>query len=185
MPKNSPAPSRAKDGIEDRLRRIEAENRDLRDALDALRAGLSGEVRTRRLVVEEEDGFERVVAEGHGTHGTVEVYARPVDRERATEGAAEGETASVALLGNDESIPPSASVYFLAGGDVLGSLDVKGTDETMAPHCSLTFDEPGELPSDERLSRLEEVVLRMEAAMKCIGAVASAATPDEPDDDER
>lgn len=35
----------------------------------------------------------------------------------------------------------------------------------------------------ERLEDLRPLVLRMEAAMRCIGAVASTVTPDEPDDE--
>lgn len=173
----------------ERLDRLEAENRELRDDLNVLRASLATEVRTRRLVVEEEDGFERIVAEGHGTRGTVEVLARPVDRERASEGAVEGEAASVTLLGCDESIPPKASVYFLAGGDVRGSLDVWGTwlapDAVEAPHCSLTFDRAGELPSDERVARLEKDnaqlrrVLRLVGTMFADGSILRAVEPQE------
>ena len=146
MPKTSHMPARGEDPSEDRLARLEEENRTLRSDLDALRASLSAEVRTRRLVVEEEDGFERVVAEGHGEHGTLTVYARPVDRERAAEGAVEGDGAEVVLIGNDESIAPSASVYVRATPDGFGSLGIAGRWSAerakTGPRSSIHLDSP-------------------------------------------
>lgn len=56
---------------------------ELRGEIDALRRQMaalveqvSTEVRTRRLVVVEEDGFERIVAEANGDSGEVKVQSR-------------------------------------------------------------------------------------------------------------
>lgn len=76
---------------EARLDKLEEDNARLRNDLSAMRASLAAEVRTRRLVVEEEDGFERIVAEGRGTHGKIQVHARPVDQSRTAEGAILGQ----------------------------------------------------------------------------------------------
>lgn len=80
--------------IVERLERLEEDNARLRDDVAALRASLATEVRTRRLVVEEEDGFERIVAAGGAFFGAVTVHARPVD----------GAHANVALVGSDETV---------------------------------------------------------------------------------
>lgn len=166
-------PTRTPVAGDERVAELQQQVASLRNDLAALRASLATEVRTRRLVVEEEDGFERIVAEGRGTHGKVEVHARPVDEARAFEGAILGEDASVTLAGIDEEVAPTARVYFTAGGNVCGLLGTHGSDETEGPTCSLEFDVPTDLPNEERLEALERLGRRTEAAMTGIGAVAS------------
>src|SRR5882762_4519852 len=60
------------DALTDRVRQLTEELLELRRSSDR-------EVRTRRLVVVEEDGFERIVAEGGGRFGQVTVYGRTPD----------------------------------------------------------------------------------------------------------
>ena len=133
MTKDSPARSRAKDPTEDRLARLEEENRQLRRDLDDLRAGLCAEVRTKRLVVETADGFERVVAQSDPAYGGIEVHARPAPGRGAT---------YAALYGSDENMAPAASVFLLGDGNGCGSFDVAGAWGDREARCSLSIDGP-------------------------------------------
>jgi hypothetical protein len=67
----SPGESRSAslDEVAELSRRVEALEAELR--------AMHSEVRTRRLVVVEEDGFERIIAAGRGDVGDIAVYGRP------------------------------------------------------------------------------------------------------------
>lgn len=85
--------------ITERLDRLEDENRHLRLDLDLLRASISAEVRTRRLVVVADDGFERIVAEAdHAEAGSLALHVRPAPND----GTGAVERTSVRLFANEE-----------------------------------------------------------------------------------
>jgi hypothetical protein len=89
---------------------------ELRFQLTALHQSLYEEVRTRRVVVEEPDGFERVVLEGREIFGGVEVRSRSGDGQKSSAGLfaldpGEGDPAQVGLCLSDQ-------------GNIVASLDV-------------------------------------------------------------
>lgn len=108
MPKSNPDSSRPIDPTEIALR---AEVTQLRRDLDTLRASLAEEVRTRRLVVEESDGFERLTAGAEGDGGSLVLHVRPlpVDDDRSIE------PTSVRLYADEETY--SAGVLLLGPAD--------------------------------------------------------------------
>lgn len=69
-----------KKAADDRYAALEAEIAEMRRELEALRQQLASEVRTRRLVVVDESGFERIVGETGDDWGQVSVYGRPDPR---------------------------------------------------------------------------------------------------------
>jgi hypothetical protein len=99
--------------LDHRVDALETEAARLRDALDCLTASLAVEVRTRRLVVVDQSGFERLVAEGRDNHGflvlrgqsaaqrstSVQLFADdPLDGEGAHVGVALGERGDIVAV---------------------------------------------------------------------------------------
>ena len=83
------------------------EVRSLRDELSGLRDDLAREVRTRRIVVVEEDDFERCTISTSGTLGVITLAARcapglSTAMDLYVEDASEGDGPSVALALWDE-----------------------------------------------------------------------------------
>jgi hypothetical protein len=97
--------------------------------LRSLAASLLEEVRTRRLVVTEEDGFERIVLAGRGDGGEVAVRTRD---------AGPGPT-SVALsaLDGDGGQHDQVAVSITSDGDVVAALELLRPDPP-----ALWFDDP-------------------------------------------
>lgn len=89
---------------------------ELRFQLAALHRSLSEEVRTRRLVVEEPDGFERVVADGRSNFGGVEVRSRV--------GRGGGTTAGLFALDPVSGDPAQVGLCLSDRGNIVASLDV-------------------------------------------------------------
>jgi hypothetical protein len=89
---------------------------DLRLQLAGLRRSLSNEVRTRRVVVEEADGFDRVVLEARSIFGGVEVRSR----------ARLGEATAAGLFALDpgDGDPAQVGVSLSDRGNIVASLDV-------------------------------------------------------------
>jgi hypothetical protein len=89
---------------------------DLRLQLAGIRRSLSTEVRTRRVVVEEADGFERVVLEGRSIFGGVEVRSR----------ARLGESTAAGLFALDpgDGDPAQVGLCLSDRGNIVASLDV-------------------------------------------------------------
>jgi hypothetical protein len=110
---------------EDRLDQIVEAVGSLRHELTELRASLAREVRTRRVVVIEEDGSDRVVLEARGRYGRVGVLgfgtgratALPVNGTRPT---------CVELVANDatDGEGPHLAVALTDSGDVVATLEV-------------------------------------------------------------
>jgi hypothetical protein len=99
-----------------RLDEIEAALGSMRDELAALRRALGEELRTRRLVVVEDDGFERVVISARGAFGYVAVCGRNGPRDRSR----------VELFANDpiDGDGTHVGVALSTRGDVVASLEV-------------------------------------------------------------
>lgn len=110
------APDSAHDHLSARLADLEASVADVRARLRRLHRQLGDEVRTRRLVIEEADGFERVVLEGNASFGAVTVRARTT---------APG-TVAVDLFAADgrDGEPAHIGVALVDGGDVVAAVDV-------------------------------------------------------------
>lgn len=85
--------------------------------LARLRRTLAGEIRTRRLVVAEPDGFERVVAAATGGLGAVTVRTRT-----AGPGTVGVEVFAADPVGGD---PAHVGVALLDDGDVVAAIDVQ------------------------------------------------------------
>jgi hypothetical protein len=82
----------------------------------ALRAELHREIRTRRVVVVEEDGFERIVLSADGSHGEVVVAARPSqDRLTRTE---------LFALDSDDTEGPFVGIELVDRGNSVAGLSV-------------------------------------------------------------
>jgi hypothetical protein len=119
-----PDHSREGGGLDQRVDALEAEATRLRDALDCLRASLAVEVRTRRLVVVDESGFERLVAEGAGNHGFLVLRGQAVGQ---------GST-SVQLFADDPLDGEGVHVGVALGerGDIVAVLEVSdGREPTL------------------------------------------------------
>lgn len=108
-------------GLDERLLQVQADGAALARRLGALesevfvlRRSLGEEVRTRRVVVIAEDGFERVVAE---SDEGVKVYCR---------GGEEHDRTYIGLLAEED--PLSASLYLSGAGNGYGSLGVWTTE---------------------------------------------------------
>jgi hypothetical protein len=88
----------------------------LRDELDALRVELAHELRTQRVTVVDDDGFERITLRSHGHHGQVGVHGR----------GDPGRSTTVELFANDPTDGDGAHVGLALsdGGDVLAVFDV-------------------------------------------------------------
>lgn len=108
---------------------------DVAARLARLRRTLAGEVRTRRLVVAEADGFERVVADATGGVGAVTVRTRTHGP-----GTVGVEVFAADPVGDD---PAHVGVALLDGGDVVAAVDLAsgrpamvwlaGEDEPLSP----------------------------------------------------
>lgn len=92
------------------------EVRSLREELAELRRSLADEVRTRRLVVEEGDGFERCILAPAEDHATLLLRAR----------SEPGATSGVELCVHDacEGDGPIVGMALLDEGNVVGVFDV-------------------------------------------------------------
>lgn len=117
-----------------RLDALDAAISDVAARLARLRGTLAGEIRTRRLVVAEPDGFERVVAEATGGLGAVLVRTRTTGP-----GTVGVEVFAADPVGGD---PAHVGVALLDGGDVVAAIDLQagcrpmiwlGDDEARAP----------------------------------------------------
>lgn len=117
-----------------RLDALDAAIGDVAARLARLRGALAGEIRTRRLVVAEPDGFERVVAEATGGLGAVLVRTRTTGP-----GTVGVEVFAADPVGGD---PAHVGVALLDGGDVVAAIDLQagrrpmiwlGDDEARAP----------------------------------------------------
>lgn len=73
---HSDASDQDPDGGVDRMLGLTREVRSLHDELSALRDALATEVRTRRIVVVEADGFERCIVDAAGTHAVITLAGR-------------------------------------------------------------------------------------------------------------
>lgn len=127
----------------ERLDRLEAENRELRSQIEDLRAEIATEVRTRRLVVEGADGFERIVGEADGPEPGLTVHAPP----------AAGRTGAsfVRLFADRDDLSDAweqAGVYLSAGGYGIASLGFADWDGSGVYHTSLWLNRPGRRPME-------------------------------------
>lgn len=98
------------------IERVAAEVAAVREELRRLQERQAEVVRTRRLVVEDADGFERVVVAGRGRYGHLTVSARaPVGRSVCAE-----------LFANDplEGSGAHVGVALSDGGDVVSAFEV-------------------------------------------------------------
>jgi hypothetical protein len=103
------------------LGELRDELRLLREELAGLRSDVAAEVRTRRLVVVDSQGFERLVAEGGDDHGFLAVRGRAGER-RCT---------AVELYVNDpvDGDGTHAGVALGEDGDIVAALEVTGHGE--------------------------------------------------------
>lgn len=124
------------DRVDDRLDRLEAENHRLRAEVDALRAGFATEVRTRRLVVETPDGFERITADSDNNGGALVLHVRPRPNESHVE------PTSVRLYADEECY--SAGVHLTGPGDSGGMWDVSEAVSRTAKDGRCNFSLSGE-----------------------------------------
>lgn len=108
-------PDSAHDHLDARLATLEAAVAEIRSRLARLRHHLGEEVRTRRLVVTEADGFERVVLEGNRSYGAVTVRAR----------SAGPGTVAVDIFAADalDGDPAHIGVALIDAGDVVAAVD--------------------------------------------------------------
>lgn len=117
---------------EERIAALEHNNTLLRRELEELRASLSAEVRTRRLVVVADDGFERIVAESRPHSGGIKVRCRIPEGRDEHFG-----TSTTVYAVDDEEHYPNAGIYVTGYGDLYASLSVQecpdGLDERGAP----------------------------------------------------
>ena len=88
----------------------------LRSELDQLRQQLATEVRTRRLVVVDPNGFERIVAKTSSDSGSLTV--------------ASARDVHVSLTANEQSLEAYAEVYLSGGGNVAGHFGVTEDGES-------------------------------------------------------
>lgn len=95
--------------------RMAAAVSSLRAELAELRRQLATEVRTRRLVVIDPKGFERVVAETTDDYGAVSVVSP--------------EGCHVSLVADEQSAEPSAELFLSGGGNGAGRFGVIGYGE--------------------------------------------------------
>jgi hypothetical protein len=104
------------DAVHRQLDEIDVALRSLSDELQALRDALGRELRTRRIVVVEDDGFERVLVTTRGTFGFVAVRGRD----------GEGGATCVELFASDPIDGDGANVGVSLSdrGDVVAALDV-------------------------------------------------------------
>lgn len=114
----------ANPALEEQVARLSAELAELRAEFTALRDGLAGEVRTRRLVVEDDAGVEwlatRHLADAFGLY-----VGRAADRYEP--GSVRTKAAVIgleAISTADETEEQGASVYVCAAGNVQASLGV-------------------------------------------------------------
>lgn len=101
--------------LEARLRAVEAELEQLRS-----------EVRTRRVVVVDETGFERVVVSTLPESGAVEVFGR------TREGYHKGDAHSATLIASEETVRPYAGLFLRAFDNNVGVLEVSVDDSEQA-----------------------------------------------------
>jgi len=101
--------------LHQRVAELEVELRSARDELARLRVSLSAEVRTRRLVIATESGFERIVAEGSHDGGFLRVRGQPHD----------GRSRVVELFAHDPADEATSVGLALGdGGDIVAVLEV-------------------------------------------------------------
>ncbi len=100
----------------DRMDVLGEEVARIRAAVEDLRSDLSDEVRTRSIVVVDDEEFERVVIAARAQHGSVSVYGRsPLDRSTCAE-----------LFANDpiDGDGAHAGVSIIDEGEVVAALEV-------------------------------------------------------------
>ena len=109
------APDSPDDHLSARLATLEATVAEVRARLRRLHRQLGDEVRTRRLVIDEADGFERVVLEGNASFGAVTVRAR----------SAGPGTVAVDVFAADgrDGEPAHIGVALIDAGDVVAAVD--------------------------------------------------------------
>lgn len=100
----------------DGSRDLAAEVDELRKDVAALQLSMKAEIRTRRVVVEEPDGFPRVVLEARGMFGGVEVRSRAH--------AGEDSTAGLFALDPGDGDPAQVGMCISDRGDIVASFDV-------------------------------------------------------------
>lgn len=110
-----PTPDSTHDHLRARLTALEDGVAEVRSQLGRLRRQLGEEVLTRRLVVAESDGFERVILEGSTSFGAVTVRAR----------SAGSGTVAVDLFAADsrDGEPAHIGVALIDAGDVVAAVD--------------------------------------------------------------
>lgn len=109
------------------VRALRGEVALLRQELAELRKSLAQEVRTRRLVVVEKDGFERIEARADGDSGSIVVQAR--DNSWASIGAAD--------LGSENKCE-AAAVRLVDSGNTGGEFAVRRDfDDLSKTHTAL------------------------------------------------
>lgn len=99
-----------------RVLELRNEVRDLREQLTDLQVQLTTEVRTRRLVVEEGDGFARVVIDARDFFGGVEVRARSHPEQPTSSG--------LFALDPIDAEPAQVGAFLSDGGNIEGSFDL-------------------------------------------------------------
>ena len=124
-----------------RLDRLEAENRELRRELAGLRSELGREVRTKRLVVETAEGFERIVAEAEGVDAGLTVNAPPR--------CGRGGPSFVRLFADRDDLAEAceqAGLRLAAGGYGIATLSFADFEGDGVYQASLWINHPGRRP---------------------------------------
>lgn len=116
MSEHAPPPGTVPPDLRQRLDELTAQVHDLRRELSGLIDDLAREVRTRRLTIVEDDGFERLVAAGRGHFGHLTLRGR----------APVGRSTLVELFANDPADGDDTNVgaALCDHGDVVASIDV-------------------------------------------------------------
>lgn len=111
------------DHLDARLTALEATVVEVRARLRRLHGQLDHEVRTRRVVIVEHDGFERAVLEAERSFGALTVRAR----------SASPGTVAVELFAADarDGEPAHLGIALLDAGDVVAAVDVLAGREAM------------------------------------------------------
>lgn len=119
MPRTEPVPPGPSNDLSARVRALEREVDRLRQVVDAHHRAVADEVRTRRLVVTDPDGFERIVAEGADHRGSLAVRARSVG----------GGSTKVELFAGDALDGDASHIGLALGrdGDVVATIEVSGS----------------------------------------------------------
>ena len=110
------------DQLAHRLDEAATELGSLRHELVELRTSLAHEIRTRRVVILEEDGFARIVLETRGHYGRVGVLTREPRGEPANK---HGQPTCIELVAHDaiDADPPNVAIALTDSGDVVATLE--------------------------------------------------------------